>query len=154
MFTLTIAFTATWDASFIGFTHNSFFSPIQTPLFLFPFLEVSSTKRKRKLIVLVLLSKKGAAEPFKEPVPEAEVDTFQGGSKKDHRKEQEGGAETLMMRVLAPPQDSELVERGVVGPEETHHEEGTVLRLYMNSGKRGKKRPLIHSKEGDTKLQS
>ena len=59
-----------------------------------------------------------------------------------------------MMRVLAPPQDSELVERGVVGPEETHHEEGTVLRLYMNSGKRGGKRPLIHSKEGDTKLQS
>ena len=59
-----------------------------------------------------------------------------------------------MMRVLAPPQDSELVERGVVRPEETHHEEGTVLRLYMNSGKRGEKRPLIHSKEGDTKLQS
>lgn len=50
-----------------------------------------------------MLSKKEAAEHFKEPVPEAEVDNFQGDSKKDHQKEQEGGRETLMMRVLAPP---------------------------------------------------
>ena len=105
LFTLTIAFTATWDASFIGFTHNSFFlSKSKLPfLFLFPFLEVSSKKRKINLIVLILLSKKEAAEHCKEPVPEAEVDNFQGDSKKDHQKEQEGGGETLMMRVLAPP---------------------------------------------------
>ena len=50
-----------------------------------------------------MLSKKEAVEHFKEPVPEAEVDNFQGDSKKDHQKEQEGGRETLMMRVLAPP---------------------------------------------------
>lgn len=62
-----------------------------------------------------------------------------------------------MMRVLAPPQGSELVERGVVGPEETHHEEGTVLRLYMNSGKRGGKKafdPLQRGRHKASKLSN
>ena len=44
-----IAFTATWDASFIGFTHNGFFSPIQTPpSFSFPLSGGELQKKKKK----------------------------------------------------------------------------------------------------------
>lgn len=50
-------------------------------------------EKERNRIVLVLLSKKEAAEHFKEPVPEAEVDNFQGIPKGDHQKEQEGEVE-------------------------------------------------------------
>lgn len=60
-------------------------------LFLFPFLEVSSKKRKRKRIVLVLLPKKEDAEPFKEPLPETEADTFQGAPKTTTGKSKKEG---------------------------------------------------------------
>ena len=60
-------------------------------LFLFPFLEVSSKKRKRKLTVLVLLSKKEAAEPFKSQYQRLRLTPFRGVPKKTTGKSKKEG---------------------------------------------------------------
>lgn len=80
----------------------------------------------------------------------------EGGTTEEGRKRE--GRTTESGLWTSTPYDSELVVRIFVMEEETYGEEGTLLRAYMNSGKKitkkKKKKSLMHSKERDRKFQS